>query len=75
MKKHKLVEDMKVSKSAVKLRKAVDKAIANEMITMEEYDAIVAIATDDGHVDNHEAAILKEFNQLINSRDIKFKKS
>lgn len=74
MKKHQLIEDMKVSKSAIKLRELVDKAIKDEIITREEYDAIMAIASEDGHIDNHEAIILKEFHQMIHDRDIKFKK-
>lgn len=73
MKKHKLIENMKVSPSAVKLRERVDKAIKDELITREEYDSIMSIANADGHIDNHEAAILKEFHQMIYDKDIKFK--
>lgn len=75
MKKHKLIENMKVSKSSLQLRELVDKAIKDEVITREEYDEIMAVASADGHIDNHEAAILKEFHQMIHDRDIKFKKS
>jgi len=74
MKKHKLIEDMKVSKSALKLRELVEKAIVDEVITREEYDEIISIATEDGNIDRHEAAILKEFHQMIYDKDIKFKK-
>jgi hypothetical protein len=75
MKKHKIIEDMKVSKSALELRKRVDDAIEREFMSIEEYDKIMSIANADGHIDNHEAAILKEFHQMINDGDIKFKKS
>lgn len=73
--KHKLIEDLKVSKSALKLRDAVEKAIKDECITREEYDAIITIAAEDGHIDAHEEIILKEFHQMIYDKDIKFKKS
>ena len=75
MKKHKLVEDMKVSKSSLKLRERVEQAIKDEVITREEYDSIITIASEDGHIDAHEAAILKEFHQMIYDKDIKFKMS
>ena len=75
MKPHKLVEDLKVSKSAVLLREAVEKAIQDEVITREEYDRIITIAAADGNIDKHEQAILKEFHQMIYDKDIKFKVS
>ena len=73
--KHKLIEDLKISSSAVELRAAVEQAIKDESITREEYDEIITIAVRDGYVDAHEEIILKEFHQLIYDRDIKFKKS
>ncbi len=73
MKKHKLVENMKVSESAVRLRKAIDKAIEDSIITREEYDNIITIAAEDKHIDNHELALLREFHQMIYDKDIKFK--
>jgi hypothetical protein len=71
--KHKLIEDLKVSNSAVKLREAVEKAIKDEVITREEYDRIITIAAADGVIDTHEQIILKEFHQMIYDQDIKFK--
>ena len=73
MKTHPLIERLKVSESASRLRIAVDVAISNTTITRDEYDAIMAIASEDGHIDRHEQAILAEFHQMINDRDIKFK--
>jgi hypothetical protein len=72
--KHKLIEDLKISKSALKLREAVEKAIKDEIITREEYDAIITIASEDGNIDAHEEIILKQFHQMIYDKDIKFKK-
>lgn len=71
--KHKLIENMKVSESAVRLRARVEKAIKDEVITREEYDSIMHIASEDGHIDKHEEAILAEFHRLIDDKDIKFK--
>jgi hypothetical protein len=73
--KHKLIEDLKVSGSAIKLREAVEKAIADGCITREAYDNIITIAAEDGVIDKHEQIILKEFHQMIYDKDIKFKKA
>ena len=74
MNKHNLIEALTVSKSALKLREAVENAIQDGIITREEYDNILTIAVEDGHIDKHEQAILKEFHQMIYDKDIKFKK-
>jgi hypothetical protein len=74
MNKHKLVENMKVSTSAVKLREAIDKAIEDGFITREEYDRIITLASEDGEIDAQEQVLLKEFHQMINDKDIKFRK-
>lgn len=75
MKKHKLVENMNVSESAVKLRDAIDKAIEDGFITREEYDRIITLAAKDGEIDPQEKVLLKEFNQMIYDKDIKIKKA
>jgi hypothetical protein len=71
--KHKLLDDAKVSQSALNLREAVEKAIKDGFITRVEYDKIIHIATEDGHIDKQEKAILGEFNRMIDDREIKFK--
>ena len=75
MNKHKLVENMKVSSSAVKLREAIDKAIEDSIITREEYDRITTLAAEDGEIDAQEQVLLKEFHQMIYDKDIKIKKA
>lgn len=75
MKKHKLVENMNVSESAVKLRDAIDKAIEDGFITREEYDRIITLAAEDGEIDPQEKVLLKEFHQMIYDKDIKIKNS
>lgn len=64
----------KISGSALKLRELIEKAIENHVITREEYDQIIHIATEDGHVDRHEKALLREFQDMIDNRDIRFVK-
>lgn len=75
MNKHKLVENMNVSSSAVKLREAIDKAIEDSIITREEYDRITTLAAEDGEIDAQEQVLLKEFHQMIYDKDIKIKKA
>jgi tellurite resistance protein len=74
MNKHKLVENMKVSESAQKLRAAIDKAVEDGYITREEYDRIITLAAQDGEIDSQEQALLKEFHQMIYDKDIIMKK-
>jgi len=74
MNKHKLVENMKVSESAQKLRAAIDKAVEDGFITREEYDRIITLAAQDGEIDSQEQALLKEFHQMIYDKDIIMKK-
>jgi hypothetical protein len=75
MNRHKLVENMNVSSSAVRLREAIDKAVEDGFITREEYDRIITMAAEDGEIDSQEQALLKEFHQMIYDKDIKMKKS
>jgi len=66
---------MNVSETAVKLRKAIDKAVEDGFITRDEYDRIITIASSDGEIDPQEQILLKEFHQMIYDKDIKMKKS
>jgi hypothetical protein len=75
MNRHKLVENMNVSSSAVILREAIDKAVEDGFITREEYDRIITMAAEDGEIDSQEQALLKEFHQMIYDKDIKMRKS
>jgi hypothetical protein len=75
MNRHKLVENMNVSSSAVKLREAIDKAVEDGFITRVEYDRIITLAAEDGEIDPQEQVLLKEFHQMIYDKDIKIKKA
>lgn len=63
-----------ISKSAIKLRECIENAIRNEVISREEYDEIIHIATEDNVIDKHEEVLLKEFHDMIYYKTIKFKK-
>jgi hypothetical protein len=59
---------------SVKLREMIEKAIADEIITREEYELILQQAMKDGHIDRVEKALLAELNQMIQDKMVKFKK-
>lgn len=62
----------KVSESSIRLREMIEKAIEDEIITREEYDKIIHIATEDGVIDRHEKALLSELQQMIEDKAVKF---
>ncbi len=62
---------MKVSESAVILRKLIDKAIEDHKLTRSEYDAILHQASKDSHIDSHEQALLNQLQDMIEDKSIK----
>ncbi len=62
----------KLSDSSIRLREMIEKAIEDHVITREEYDKIIHIATEDGHIDRHEQALLSELQQMIEDKMVKF---
>ena len=68
-----MIERIDPNESA-KLREMIEKAIADEIITQEEYDQIIEQALKDGRVDRIESALLAELNQMIQDRMVKFRK-
>ena len=62
---------MKISESAVKLRKMIDKAIEDHKLTRSEYDMIIHQATLDSHIDEHERALLNQLQEMIEDKSIK----
>lgn len=62
----------KVSESSIRLREMIEKAIEDHKITRDEYDKIINIATEDGHIDQHEQALLSELQQMIEDKMVKF---
>jgi len=64
--------DNNISESSVRLREMIEKAIEDHVITRDEYDKIIHIATEDGVIDRHEKALLSELQQMIEDKMVKF---
>lgn len=62
---------MPLSESAVRLKKMIEKAIDDHKITRAELDKIMAIATEDSHIDRHEQALLNELQEMIETKAVK----
>ena len=62
---------MEISESAQRLREKILKAIEDHKITRDEYDEIINIATEDGHIDVHEKALLAELQNMIEDKSVK----
>lgn len=57
-----------------RLREMIEKAIEDHVITHQEYDKIISIATEDGHIDPHEQALLSELQKMLQDGSVKFRK-
>lgn len=66
---------MELSNSAEKLRKLIEKAIDDHIITRDEYDKIIQLATEDGYVDSQEQALLSELQEMIENKMVKLVRS
>jgi hypothetical protein len=65
---------MIVTKTGQKLDHLIKKAIEDSVITMDEYEEIMFVASEDSHIDLHEKALLKELNALIANKSVTIKK-
>ena len=63
---------MGYSESASKLKIMIEKAIDDEKITRAEMDAILQIAIEDGHIDQHERALLNQLQEMIENKTVKY---
>ncbi len=66
---------MFVTKSGKKLSEVIEKAIEDSVITIAEYEEILSVASEDGILDNHEKALLRELDNMIANKTIRFGKS
>ena len=66
---------MIITKSGKKLDEVIKKAIEDSVITFAEYEEIISIANQDGVVDAHEKALLREFNALIANKTVTLKRN
>lgn len=63
---------MALSTSADKLRHMIEKAIEDHKITRDEYDQIIHLATEDGHIDPQEKALLQVLQDMIDTKLVSF---
>lgn len=66
---------MALSESGERLRQVINKAIEDHIITPEEYDEIINISMEDGHVDSQERALLKQLQQMIENKEVTFSRN
>ncbi len=62
---------MSYSESAQRLRKMIDKAIDDHLVTRAEMDTIISIATEDGHIDPQEQSLLNQLQEMIENKSVK----
>ena len=62
---------MKLSSGAKSLRHVIEKAMEDSKISKTEYDMIIHQATEDGHIDRQELALLRELQDMIANKSIK----
>jgi hypothetical protein len=64
---------MRLSESAERLKKLIEKAIEDHQVTRAEMDRIMAVATEDNHVDRQEQALLDQLQDMIENGTVKIK--
>jgi hypothetical protein len=62
---------MALSASAQRLKEMIDKAIEDHLLTRDEYDQIIHLATEDGIVDSQEQALLSQLHDMIENKMVK----
>jgi len=65
---------MKISESAHQLKKMIEKAIEDHQLTRDEYDLILHIANEDGHIDKHEQLLLDQLQEMIENKMVQIVK-
>jgi rubrerythrin len=56
---------MKLTKSGLELKEVIEKAMKDHVITNNEYEEIMKVASNDGIVDDHEQRLLKQLQELL----------
>jgi len=62
---------MYITKSGKKLEELIKKAIDDHVITSAEYEEIINTMFEDGKLDLHEKALMRELKNLIANKTIK----
>ena len=63
---------MKFSRNGENLRKAISRAIEDQIITPEEYEEIIHISYEDGNLNAEEKALLAQLQSMIENKEIRF---
>ena len=50
----------------------IEKAIDDQKITRAEMDSILNIATEDGHIDPQEQALLNQLQEMIENKTVRY---
>ena len=58
-------------KAVSRMLTMIDKAIADHILTRDEYDEILHLATEDGMVDRQEQALLEQLQEMIDNKMVK----
>lgn len=61
-----------ISSSAHQLKELIEKAIEDHKITRDEYDDIINLASEDGHIDSQERALLQQLQEMIETGMVKW---
>jgi DNA-binding HxlR family transcriptional regulator len=62
---------MTIGKSGRKLAELINHAIDDGKITTAEYEQILHLADEDGHIDVHEKSLLRQLNELLADGTVK----
>ena len=60
-----------LTKSGKTLEQVIKKAIEDHQITNAEYEEIIHLANEDGHIDKHEKILLNELKNMIADKSVK----
>ncbi len=60
-----------LTKSGKTLEQVIKKAIEDHQITNAEYEEIIHLAHEDGHIDKHEKILLNELKNMIADKSVK----
>ncbi|MGW8317098.1 MAG: hypothetical protein ACWGNV_15985 [Bacteroidales bacterium] len=64
-----------ISDSARRLKEMIENAIEDHRITRDEMDLILTIATEDGHIDPFEQALLNQLQEMIENKEVRIVES
>jgi hypothetical protein len=62
---------MKLTKSGLELRVVIEKAMKNHVITNNEYEEIMKVASNDGIADDHEERLLSQLQGMLENGTLK----